>query len=199
MDFCGAFGLVLISVIMLFSAIIIGLVRHNVLLDPVTCCAEDTVCKDSLIIQHAAFYSNVTGLRLRYIIATCFLLLNMLQRIFIFPHKLRIFHNSYVTLFMGLTAFTTMLLFGDTANRFFVGATFKMDAACDAVSSILTDAINVLAWLVQILSCILFYLFIVTEKPAAEFVMPPFIFEEEDSVEVDIHNPAEARQKLVST
>lgn len=163
---CIAISLILSNILVLFSALIVGLVRHNVLMDPVFCCAEkdNHACTESLEIQQDAFYNPVTGLRLRYIIATCFFFVSILQRSLTLPPMLLWIQHRYLTLFVGLTSFTTMLLFGDTANRFFTTVNYNLIPECDSVSVVLINAINVLSWFVQLISCMIFYLFIVTEE-----------------------------------
>jgi hypothetical protein len=153
-------ALVLGTVIVAFTAAVLGMIRHNVLLDPTRCCLADTACEEKLKKQLFVYYAPVTGLRTRYIVTIVFFFVAVVLRCFSFPERIKIIQSKFVVVFAALTTYTTLLFFTNTSMLMFTESASFLLPECNAVSTLTTDAIAVLTWFIFIAGVILFYIFI---------------------------------------
>ena len=198
MQVCQALSFVIVSIILGFTAAILGLVRHNVLLDPSKCCETSTACSEMLHEQMQAYYDSVTGLRTRYIIAMFFFITSIfLNSVTLNPYISFLQYPAFLSL-LALIAYSTLLLFADNTLHTFTKSPEHLLPVCSAISSLITEALEVFSWFVIIMSNILFYAFMVfpkTNEPsplAMPFILTDEIVdedEEEDSVFPDKIRP----------
>jgi hypothetical protein len=177
MDPWSSISLAVAFVILIFTSTIVGLIRHNVLL-PETCCLPESPCAAILKSQHDIYYDPVTGLRTRYILATVFLVLTLTLRLMFLPISFPRFLNCFLEkmqhpiflALLSLLAFTLQLLFADLTLHNLADSPIGLMPSCNTTSLMLVGAINVLAWFCLVLSCGLFFLFIVSQNTVHHYI-----------------------------
>ena len=166
-----SFALALI--ILIFTSTILGLIRHNVLLNS-DCCVVDSPCAAILDQQKTIYYDPITGLRTRYILATVFLVVTVFLRtppLIIALHWLIVpLQNPIFLALLALMTFTLQLLFADLTLHNLADSPIGLVPSCSITSLILVGAINVLAWFCLILNFGLFFLFIVSQNAVHHYV-----------------------------
>ena len=155
-------GLSASLMLMIFCATIMGMVRHNVLQDPQTCCVENSNCQQTLFAQHAGYYDPVSGLRTRYITAMVIFFLVAALRTTSIPNHLELSLSKNVLVFLALFSYVTFVLFADTALHSFTSSPSNMLPQCSEISVLITDSVRVLSVFILVISFFLFYLFLIT-------------------------------------
>ena len=169
MDPWAGVSLALVLVILIFTSLILGLTRHNVLQDPELCCLPESPCKLVLLEQINSYYAPLIGLRTRYIFATVmFLFITFLR---MSPITLpAICQNPTVLAFLALLTFTLQLLFADLTLHNLSDTAIGLVEPCSLTSAMLVGAINVLAWFSLILSGLLFFIFMTSQNAVHHYI-----------------------------
>jgi hypothetical protein len=190
-------------VIVFFTALVIGLTRHNVLQDPTTCClptleidSNESACSEILDAQLKAYYDPVLGLRTRYIVAIIFFLVSFGIHLYKPVYELISTTKSFHAL-LALISYTTMLLFTDTALRSFTTIPSDTTIECAMISDVIIEAIVVLAWFSLLLSALLFYMYMVASTSWKNKTVIKYMGEANDE-ETIAHHPNPTTVHLVS-
>lgn len=179
-------SLTISSLLIIFCAVIIGLVRHNILQNVDLCCEPETACSEVVSSQAHIFYSPFTGLRARYIISHVFFFMTTALRCFTLPQDIAILQCNAILHFLGIVTFTSFLLLADITVWSFATSPANLLPACSSVSTFITNSIATFAWFVIILSGLLYYIFILTlpipqKAIAAEFLLHNQDVEDEEA------------------
>ena len=150
------------SILLIFSATILGMVRHNVLQNPTICCAALSACSETLSVQLLAYYDPVMGLRTRYIIGVVIFLFVGALRCTAIPDLLNVKPPDCLLRSLALVSYSSFLLFADTTLRTFTHSPENLTPECSEISSLISKAVGMLSWFVILLAALLFYLFLAT-------------------------------------
>lgn len=169
MDPWTGVSLALVLIILIFTSLILGLIRHNVLQDPDSCCLPESPCKLVLLQQISAYYAPFIGLRTRYIFATVmFIFITFLR---LSPITLpAVFQNPTLLAFFALLTYTLQLLFADLTLHNLADTPIGLVEPCSLTSAMLVGAINVLAWFSLILSSLLFFIFMTSQNAVHHYI-----------------------------
>lgn len=199
-------ALVCMFTLVLFMSVILGLVHQNVLLDPNTCCEKNTACFEVLSAQKNAFYNPLTGLRSRFIVSLVFFMFTAVLRCTSFVEKLDIYIPQSVIILLALISYTALLLFGDTSFRIFATVQSNLLPVCSASSTIITNAVDILSWMIFIISFVVFFMFMLSTIPQDSVYPDPFVFidspdsdEDEDVVQASKYGVRYIPSETVST
>lgn len=173
------------SLLIGFCAVIVGLVRHNILQNVDVCCEPQTACAELLSNQAHTFYSAFTGLRARYIMAHVFFFTTVALRCFSLPPAVAVLQCNNVLHFLGIFTYTTFLLLADITMWTFTTSPANLLPVCSSVSTFITGTVAVFAWFVIILSALLYYIFILTLPVEEKKKITEFLLEDEEDAEED--------------
>lgn len=155
-------GLSASLMLMIFSATIIGMVRHNVLQNPETCCVKDSSCEETLSSQHMSYYDVIAGLRTRYIIAVVMFLFVAILRTTSIPYHLDFSLSDNVMIFLALVTYAVFVLFADTSLHSFSSSPDTLLPQCSEISTLITSSVRVLSVFLLMVTTLLFYLFLIS-------------------------------------
>lgn len=175
-----ALALTATSILIIFSATILGMVRHNVLQDPAICCTALSACSETLSVQLKAYYDPVMGLRTRYIIAVVLFFFVGALRCTAIPVLLNFKPPTGSLNFMALVSYSAFLLFSDTTLRTFTHSPENLTPQCSEISSLISQAVGMLSWFIIILAALLFYLFIAMPETSYTPLMTTATYTRED-------------------